>query len=124
MLDAEGKSINGTLHKMKTINKSTFSIQDTSGFSKYLRNGTAKLVKTPITLQFQPIHDLLQQSPPLLDPTLAFSDYMKLDNPLLTHIAYETMSKKSFVIFDHEEFKDTFLEVAKKYIPVEDLEAK
>lgn len=90
MIDPQGKSINGSLHKMKTINKSTFSIENTSQYSKYIRNGTAKLVKTPIALQFKPIHEILLA--PTLDPTLALSDYMKLDNPLFTHIAYEALS--------------------------------
>jgi hypothetical protein len=35
MIDKEGKSINGTYHKIKTINKSTFSIEDTSIYNAY-----------------------------------------------------------------------------------------
>ena len=88
MTDNEGKSINGSLHKVKTLNKSSFLIENTLNFTPYERNGTAKLIKQPITLNFQPLHEILTKPP--ID--LAQSDFMKLDNPLLTHIGYETLS--------------------------------
>ena len=35
-------SINGTVHKVKVINPTSFRIKDTSKYGKYLRNGIAK----------------------------------------------------------------------------------
>lgn len=51
--------INGTLHRVKTINKSTFLIGDTTTYSPYVRNGTAKLIKTPIQMKFLPLENVL-----------------------------------------------------------------
>lgn len=128
MVAADGsKSINGTLHKMKTINKSTFSIEDTTMFSTYVRNGTAKLVKTPITLQFKPIHELLVEPQPELDLNMSQSDFMKLDNPLLTHVAYEALSTlypRQLHIEELNKFIDIFQSVASRYISKDDLTSK
>ena len=43
-------SINGTLHKVTIINVNSFYIGDTTMFTKYSRNGLAKLVKLPMKL--------------------------------------------------------------------------
>lgn len=44
------KSINGTLHKIETINSNSFRIGGTQAFTPYIRNGTAKNLKLPIVL--------------------------------------------------------------------------
>lgn len=54
------KSINGTLHKIQTINSSSFYIEDTRDFSPYVGNGTAKNVKLPITLNFPPLQQVFK----------------------------------------------------------------
>lgn len=45
MIDKEGKSINGTVHKIKKQNISTFFIEDTRDYSPYIRSGIAQHVK-------------------------------------------------------------------------------
>lgn len=46
-------SINGTIHKIRSININSFEIGDTRGFSNYIRNGIAKNIKTPINVSFK-----------------------------------------------------------------------
>lgn len=48
----EGKSINGEVFKVKTINKSSFSIGDVSKYSAHVRNGVVKHIKQPTTIKF------------------------------------------------------------------------
>lgn len=50
----KGKSINNTIHIIKVINYKSFEIGDTTQYSKYIRNGTAKNIKTPVNLKFRP----------------------------------------------------------------------
>lgn len=52
------KSINGTLHKITTINSNSFYIEDTRDFKPYTGNGTAKNVKLPISLKFDSLKDV------------------------------------------------------------------
>lgn len=47
MIDNNGNSINGTIHTIQTINSNSFYIGDTTKYSKYIRNGTAKNIKVP-----------------------------------------------------------------------------
>jgi hypothetical protein len=50
MQGQEGKSINGNVYPVKVVNKSTLILEGVSGFTPYVRNGTAKHVKQPITV--------------------------------------------------------------------------
>ena len=52
-------SINKTVHKIKVINKSSFSIGDTSIYTEFIRNGIVKIVKVPIPVKFQPLENIL-----------------------------------------------------------------
>ena len=52
-------SINKTVHKIKVINKSSFSIDDTSIYTEFIRNGIVKIVKVPIPVKFQPLENIL-----------------------------------------------------------------
>jgi len=53
------KSINGTIHKVKVINSKSFLIGNTTGYEKYVRNGTAKNIKTPVIVKFPTFKELL-----------------------------------------------------------------
>jgi hypothetical protein len=55
----ESDSINKTVHKIKVINKSSFSIGDTSIYNEFIRNGIVKIVKVPIPVKFQPLENIL-----------------------------------------------------------------
>lgn len=54
------KSINGTLHKVQTINSNSFFIENTTEFSPYVGNGTAKNVKLPVPLQFTSLKNVVE----------------------------------------------------------------
>jgi hypothetical protein len=83
------KSINGTIHKVTVINKTSLSISDTTEFTPYERNGILRLVKTPIQVKFAPLKQILDVNNDLpFDELLLQSDFMKLDNPLFSHIAF------------------------------------
>lgn len=49
------KSINGAIRKVKVINFKSFEIGDTRMFEPYVRNGTAKNIKTPVIVDFPPL---------------------------------------------------------------------
>lgn len=51
--DKEPKSINGTIHKIQTINSNSFKIGDTSNYSPYIRNGLVKNIKVPVHISFK-----------------------------------------------------------------------
>ena len=55
----ESNNINGTYHKIKVINKSSFHIEDTTIYTEFIRNGTIKLVKVPIPIKFQPLEEII-----------------------------------------------------------------
>lgn len=116
MEGGESKGINGTMHKVKVINKSSFFIEDTSLYTEFIRNGTVKVVKVPILVKFLPLGEVLAESntTPPFDPYLCQSDYIKMDNTLFSHIAYQTMSEFKPRAWNLEDLAQ-FLEVSKKY---------
>lgn len=59
MTTNDSKSINGTCHQIKVINKQSFFIEDTRGYSEFIRNGTVKIVKVPIKTVFKPLEEVL-----------------------------------------------------------------
>lgn len=88
-LDNAEQSINGTLHKIKVIEKSSFFIEDTTVYSEFHRNGTVKLVKIPIKIKFETLETVFTSTKNLpFDELLGQSDFTKIDNPLFIHIAY------------------------------------
>lgn len=48
----EGKSINGSIHKVQVINSNSFKIGDTTHYAKYIRNGIVKNIKVPVEVTF------------------------------------------------------------------------
>jgi hypothetical protein len=100
------KSINGTVHRIKVISISSFEIGDTTLFSSHIRNGTVKLVKEPLKVQFMPLSEVVAATKVPLDGGLAESDFMKMENPMFTHIAYQTMSTINPKAWDHQDMKE------------------
>ena len=56
-LDKEENNINGTIHTIITINAYSFSIGNTSGYSPYEGEGTAKNIKMPTKLSFKTLEE-------------------------------------------------------------------
>mgnify|MGYP000926696280 CR=1 FL=1 len=106
-------SINGTMHKITTINANSFKIGDTRRFTSYIRNGLAKQIKTPIELNFLSLEESLNHNEVLLDSNMVMSDFLKLTHPQILHIAFAALdefkkinkrSPNAWSVSDAEEF--------------------
>lgn len=73
--------------KIKVLGPYTFSIGDTTGFSKYERGGIASQVKMPKTLNFKPLQESIKA------PEYVYSDYGKFDYPPQLHLAFQALHK-------------------------------
>ena len=65
----------------------TFSIGNTSNFSKYERGGIAAQVKMPKTINFKPFSESIRQ------PEFLVTDYGKFDHPQQLHFAFIALHK-------------------------------
>jgi hypothetical protein len=74
------KSINGTLHKIETINSNSFRIGSTLAFKPYIRNGTAKNLKLPVQMKFPSLAEVLKLPVDKLpyDDNLLTYDFIKM----------------------------------------------
>ena len=86
-------SINGTLHKVETINSNSFKIGDTRGFTPYVRNGLAKQIKTPIEMTFVSLEESLNHKEVLLESNMVMSDFLKMTHPQILHIAFSALDE-------------------------------
>lgn len=86
------KSINGTIHKIKVISSKSFEIGNTTAYEPYVRNGTAKNIKTPLNLKFQSMKDVFESAKDKLpiDENLSFYDFVKMDKNKLIHMCFVT----------------------------------
>jgi ubiquitin-activating enzyme E1 len=73
--------------KIKVLGPYTFSIGDTSNFSKYERSGIASQVKMPKTISFKSLTDSLKS------PEFLITDFAKFDYPQQLHLAFTTLHK-------------------------------
>lgn len=73
--------------KIKVLGPYTFSIGDTTTFSKYIRGGIVTQVKMPRKLHFKP----LKQS--FKEPDFVITDFGKFDYPQQLHIAFAALHK-------------------------------
>ncbi|XP_060520224.1 ubiquitin-like modifier-activating enzyme 1 [Cylas formicarius] len=71
--------------KIKVLGPYTFSIGDTSSFSKYERGGIACQVKMPKDIHFKPLKESLA------NPDFLPTDYGKFDYPAQLHLAFTTL---------------------------------
>ena len=91
------KSISETIYKIKTINSKSFEIGNTTGYDPYIRNGTAKNIKTPIVLKFKAMQDVFQniQEGLPIDENMSFYDFVKMGRNALIHCCF--VSLDSFI---------------------------
>ncbi|KAL4712066.1 hypothetical protein ACJJTC_005302, partial [Scirpophaga incertulas] len=73
--------------KIKVLGPYTFSIGDTTNFSKYKRGGIVTQVKMPKKIQFKPFNEALKE------PEFVVSDFAKFDYPQQLHIAFASLHK-------------------------------
>ena len=88
----ETASINETIHKVKVLTPYTFRIGNTLGFDKYQRNGIAKQLKTKKLMTFKSFKQVMLEGADLpLDGNLAVADFEKIQNNILSHIAFNAL---------------------------------
>jgi len=79
------EEVNGVEYKIKVLGPYTFSIGDTSSFTKYIRGGYVHQVKKPRVLKFKPISEALKA------PETTISDFCKLDDPNTINLGFQTI---------------------------------
>lgn len=89
----EQGSINQTIHKVQVINSNSFFIGDTRKYTPYVRNGLAKNIKTPLTLAFKSLSEIVSATGGdfagcRIDAGLSIHDFEKIDNPNILFIAF------------------------------------
>lgn len=88
------KSINGAIRKVKVLNFKSFEIGDTRMFEPYVRNGTAKNIKTPVTVEFPPLEKAFDpQTASDVDQELEFFDFAKQPKSALLRLCFITLNK-------------------------------
>ncbi|CAI2384890.1 unnamed protein product [Moneuplotes crassus] len=128
MKDKEGKSINGTIHKVVTVTPTSFKIGDTSGFSEYEHSGLAKQLKTKLKMSFKPLEAIgLTEAPH--DQNLLMSDFEKMKHHDFSHYCYYTVDEikkdgkyntiKDWNNKSFQEFGDIFEDKLKSKLPEE-----
>ena len=73
--------------KIKVLGPYTFSIGDTTNFSKYIRGGIVTQVKMPKKLHFKPLSESIKS------PEYLITDFGKMDYPQQLHIAFSALHK-------------------------------
>ena len=91
--DSKDKSINCTIHTIKVINFKSFQIGNTSQYDKYIRNGTAKNIKTPVNIKFRPFENSIDPAETDLgiQPNVEYFDFSKLQNSKLVQRCFITL---------------------------------
>ncbi|CAH2048911.1 unnamed protein product, partial [Iphiclides podalirius] len=90
--------------KIKVLGPYTFSIGDTTNFSKYERGGIVTQVKMPKKISFKPLKESIR------DPDFLIADFGKFDYPQQLHIAFAA-SISSRTLKDQDICKDGELEL-------------
>lgn len=88
------KSINGTLHKVQTINANSFFIENTAEFSPYVGNGTAKNVKLPVAISFTSLKNVigLPKDKIPIDENMSIYDFSKMEHNVVIHYCFLVVS--------------------------------
>eukprot|EP00331_Platyophrya_macrostoma_P026761 CAMPEP_0176444574 /NCGR_PEP_ID=MMETSP0127-20121128/23147_1 /TAXON_ID=938130 /ORGANISM="Platyophrya macrostoma, Strain WH" /LENGTH=2633 /DNA_ID=CAMNT_0017830115 /DNA_START=51 /DNA_END=7953 /DNA_ORIENTATION=- len=88
--DPSKKTLKGTFHKVKVINKSSFTIGDTTMFHKYVRNGVIKQMKATAELNFKSLSQIEKEDKiPPFDQTISATDWNFAMRGLPLHIAFK-----------------------------------
>jgi ubiquitin-activating enzyme E1 len=121
MTDNEGKSINGTIHKVTTVTPSSFKIGDTSIYSKYEHSGLAKQIRSKLKLAFKSLSEVDLKNIPH-DENLLISDFEKMEHNNWSHICYEVVQSlklegKMFnpISYTDKSFEDSKIAVEEKF---------
>lgn len=89
-LTNEATSINGTLHKIKVIDQNSFEIGDTTSYSPYEGDGTARNLKTPAIYSFKSLEASSQLQN--IDSNLEYYDWAKSGKLRLLHTLFIALS--------------------------------
>eukprot|EP00331_Platyophrya_macrostoma_P030951 CAMPEP_0176435706 /NCGR_PEP_ID=MMETSP0127-20121128/17498_1 /TAXON_ID=938130 /ORGANISM="Platyophrya macrostoma, Strain WH" /LENGTH=1202 /DNA_ID=CAMNT_0017818817 /DNA_START=284 /DNA_END=3888 /DNA_ORIENTATION=- len=91
--ESKKNSINGTQHKVKVADKSSFYIGDTTVFKKYSHNGVVRPLKQSVSLSFQPLSQLATKykTLPPFDQTISSSDWNFLPRVMPMHVAFQKL---------------------------------
>lgn len=73
--------------KIKVLGPYTFSIGDTTDYTKYERGGIATQVKMPKILNFKPLKESMKS------PEFIVTDFAKFDHPQQLHLAFHALHK-------------------------------
>ncbi|KRT80302.1 hypothetical protein AMK59_6614 [Oryctes borbonicus] len=73
--------------KIKVLGPYTFSIGDTTNYTKYERGGIATQVKMPKKIHFKPLTEAIK------NPEFIVTDFGKYDHPQQLHLAFATLHK-------------------------------
>lgn len=73
--------------KIKVLGPYTFSIGDTTTFSKYTRGGIVTQVKMPKKLNFKPLSESIKK------PEFLISDFGKFEYPQQLHVGFAALHK-------------------------------
>lgn len=73
--------------KIKVLGPYTFSIGDTTNFSKYIRGGIVTQVKMPKILNFKPLNESIKE------PEFLITDFAKMDYPQQLHVGFYALHK-------------------------------
>lgn len=73
--------------KIKVLGPYTFSIGDTTNFSKYARGGIVTQVKMPKKLEFKPLKESFKS------PEFVITDFGKFDYPQQLHAAFAALHR-------------------------------
>ena len=98
--------------KIKVLGPYTFSIGDTSKYSKYIQGGLVSQVKMPKILNFKSFKEAIAQ------PQVLITDFAKFDHPNQSHLAFFALHqfkklKNSFPRPWNQEDANEFVEIAK-----------
>lgn len=107
MTTEEGKSINGTIHKVITVTPSSFKIGDTTQYSKYEHSGLGKQLKTKLKMNFKSLSEISWMDIPH-DPNLMIADFEKMDHNNWSHYCYNVVDeiKKTGKYFTVKDWKN------------------
>ena len=86
--DESDKSINGSVHKIITVNPTSFKIGNTLEYSKYEGSGLAKQIKTKKVLNFKSLSSINWSNIPH-DPNLMIADFEKMNHNNWSHFCYD-----------------------------------
>lgn len=72
-----------------------FKIEDTRGYSPYIRNGIAKQLKTKRVMQFKSYQESMLAADASIpqDENLQYADFEKIQNNQVAHVAFEALSQ-------------------------------